>query len=153
MSLKDLTSPVQSSPEVVDDALKVSWDQHHQRDDGGEDQRWRRSKAANVSHGEDIRLRENDTSENGCVLNDATVHSLEYGLPHHVTLPGSDEANTTTTEEGPVERAESRQRSSQRHDPAPATQHLVPLRKKIKEPLSRNVSTTVFKWHQSARII
>lgn len=137
-SLEHLTSPACTSPEVVDYALKVSRDQHHQRDDGGEDQRWRWSQPANVSHGEDIRLQETDTGENACILNDAPVHLLSCGVPDHVTLPGSDKANATTAEERPVERAKGRQRRSQRHDPAPATQHLVPVGGGKKE--------TLFKW-------
>lgn len=44
------------SPEEVDDTLEVSGDQHHQRDDGGEDQRRGRSKPVDVSHGQDIWL-------------------------------------------------------------------------------------------------
>lgn len=43
-------------PEIVDDALEVSRDQHDQGDDGGEDEGWRRSQSADVSHRQDARL-------------------------------------------------------------------------------------------------
>lgn len=44
------------SPEVVDDTLEVSRDQHHQRDDSGEDQGWRWSQSADMSHGQKLWL-------------------------------------------------------------------------------------------------
>ena len=46
----------QPSPEVVDDTLEVSRDEHQQGDDSGEDQRWRWSQSADVSHGQNIWL-------------------------------------------------------------------------------------------------
>lgn len=44
------------SPEEVDNTLKVSGDQHHQRDNCGEDQGWRWSQSADMSHGQNIWL-------------------------------------------------------------------------------------------------
>lgn len=45
-----------NAPEEVDDALKVSGDQHHQWDKRGEDERWRRSQPVDVGHGQNIWL-------------------------------------------------------------------------------------------------
>lgn len=38
-------------PEKVDDSLKVTGYQYHQRNNGGEDQCWRWGQSVNVSHG------------------------------------------------------------------------------------------------------
>lgn len=44
-------------PEEVNNTLKVSGDQNHQRDDCGEDQGWGWSQPVDVSHGQNIGLR------------------------------------------------------------------------------------------------
>lgn len=51
-----LENPLRLSPEVVDNTLKVSGDQHHQGDHCGEDQGWRWSQSVDMSHGQNVWL-------------------------------------------------------------------------------------------------
>lgn len=46
----------QRSPEEVDNTLEVSRDEHQQGDGSGEDQRWRWSQSADMSHGQNTWL-------------------------------------------------------------------------------------------------
>lgn len=80
----------QPSPEVVDDTLKVSRNQHHQSNYCGEDQRRRWSQSVDVGHGQNIWLQNQHRSVwksarnfilNRCVRSYKTERLLPCVLP------------------------------------------------------------------------
>lgn len=112
-------------PEIVDNALEVSWDQHNQGDDCGEDQGWRRSQSVDVSHRQNFRLYRSETTSERNLGIAVSIWPIEE-IPHHVPLSSSNKAYTATAEEGAIQRSKSRQGCSEWHDPAPAAEHLGP---------------------------
>lgn len=60
---------------------------------------------------------------------------------HHMSFSGSNKAHTAAAEECPIQWTKSRQCCSYRHDPAPASKHLIPVEKRHELQLTLQRST------------